>query len=371
MAMTAMCPSFGQSFTITSGGAFAQDGIGVLATAEGHTVVGQAFTGNEHRPLLWSFDASGSFLEAHDVDMPGRIFIQAMAPIPGGGAYCVGSVILPGGHEHDGLLMRITPGNAVAWLHHPNVPGDQHYLGVATMPDGGTVVCGVSNTGTGKDVLLKRFGPAGEQQWTVTEDLGSNEEFLAVAVNAQGIMATGRIMSFGGTSDALFAHYSLTGAQQWITAWGGSGHDVGRALVARSDGAFLMAGGTTSHGPLDPTVNRVRQRTYLIAIDAQGDTLWTHSQGQTGKDLSAYCLAEAANGDLLIGGEQATSGLSDGLLQRYSPTGSLIWERTTVTGREERILGIAAITTGLVATGWSFGPDGRQVLLTKRNASGD
>jgi hypothetical protein len=361
----------GQSFTTTWGGALAQYGIGVIPSDTGHTVVGCAFTGERHRAFLWRFDAAGDLQSTHEVDMAGRLFIQAIAPIPGGGAYCVGSVIMPSGHEHDGLLMRIGSNNTVAWIHHPNVPGDQQYLGVSVMPDGGAVVCGVSRTGVNKDVLLQRFGPGGQQQWSVIEDMGSNEEFLAVAVNDAGIMATGRIMSFGGTSDALFAHYTLSGTQNWLTAWGGAGDDMGRALVARADGSFVMAGGTTSTGPIDPAVNRVRERVYLIGIDAQGDTLWTRSQGQVGKDLSAHCLIVAPNGDLLIGGQAATSGLSDGLLQRYTTTGTLLWERTTSTGRAEKIHGIASTATGLVATGWSFGPDGNQVLLTRRNANGD
>lgn len=371
MALAPSCPAFGQSFTTTSGAAFAQDGVGVSATAEGHTVIGRAYTGSAHRPLIWSFDPAGTFVEAHDVDMSGRIFIQATAPIPGGGTYCVGSVIPEGEHEHDGLLMRVTADNIVAWIQHASAPGDQQYLGVTPMPDGGAVVCGVSNTGGGKDILLRRFTPVGQPQWTVTEDLGSNEEYLAVAANAQGIIATGRVMSFGGTSTALFGRYTLAGEQLGISGWGGSGNDLGRAIIARSDGTFLMAGSTSSYGPLDPDVNRVRERVYLIAMNVQGDTLWTHAQGQPGTDMSAHCMAEAPNGDLLIGGERATIGLSDALLQRFSPTGQLLWERTIDTGREERLLGIEVDATGVLATGWSFGPDGRQVLLTRRNANGD
>lgn len=364
-------PTSAQSFTTATGGALAQDGVGVLPTAEGFLVAGRAFTGTGHRPLLWSFDASGALVGTHDVDLPGRVFLQAMATIPAGGAYLVGSVIDPGSHEHDGLVVRINPDGTVAWIHHPDVPGDQQYLGATVMPDGGPVVCGVSRTATGKDALLARFGPLGEAHWTTIEDYGVDEELLAVAASATGIMGTGRVMNFGGTSDALFIGYALAGDATWVSSWGGAEDEIGRALIARADGSFVMAGGTKSYGPMDQTEGRIKEQVYLIALDDQGDTLWTRVQGDTIADRQAYCLAQAANGDLLIGGERYTGAVSDGLLQRLNAGGALLWERTMDTGREEKLLDIRALPTGLVATGWSFGPDSRQVLLTRRNANGD
>jgi outer membrane protein assembly factor BamB len=116
---------------------------------------------------------------------------------------------------------------------------------------------------------------------------------------------------------------------------------------------------------------RRRKNLHLIKIDANGDTLWTRTHGDILKDREAFTIALATNGDLIVAGTVGTAGESDALAARFSANGQLLWEQRYDTGKEERILDLRAISDGFVACGWSFGAQGRQALLLRRNASGN
>ncbi|HMC97417.1 MAG TPA: hypothetical protein VKG92_07190, partial [Flavobacteriales bacterium] len=198
-----------------------------------------------------------------------------------------------------------------------------------------------------------------------------DEEAYGVASNTNGVMVTGRQVNFGGTSDAWFAWMDLDGNVQMTTSLGGPGTEVGRALIPEGTDAFVMAGSTTSYGPYDVTEHRIKDNVYLAAINTAGDTLWTRSVGDTLIDRAAWCLDRAPNGDLLLGGEGYTRGLSDALVQRLDANGGLLWERIIDMQKEEKLVDLLALPDGVAATGWSSGEMSRQVLLLRRNPSGD
>lgn len=168
----------------------------------------------------------------------------------------------------------------------------------------------------------------------------------------------------------LFARLDLDGNLIWSTTLGGSALEEARALVAMGNGQFVAAGWTTSYGAFNPTLNAIPAHVHLVAVDLQGDTLWTKTFGNADLEHRAYALTLAANGDLLLAGEVGTLGRSDALIQRLTPSGNMIWERTLDTGKEERIVHLLPFNDGFIGTGRSFGEFGRQVLFIRRNNDG-
>lgn len=363
------------SFTERFGGPLAHDGVGLVPYGNGWSVITRAYDGASegHGILLMHRSASGGPVGENAIALDGRAFAQAAAAVANGGSFVCGSSLLPGG-SHRAALARTNEQGQTLWTWSLPDTATTQFLGVAAMPDGGAVACGIAKVDNANAVLVARFGSSGDLLWQRTQPFPLDAEAHAVAVQPTAIMVTGRQANFGGTSDALFLAYDLDGDLLMSTSWGGIADEEGRALVATSDGHFVMAGSTRSYGPMDGQGRR-RSNLHLIKIDLNGDTLWTRTHGDILLDRVAFAMDQAANGDLLVagrsGGIGAGNNLRDGLVVRVDASGDLLWERTYDTARSEGLHAIRVLADGFVAAGSSFGPDGRRAVLLRRNAQGE
>ncbi|WKZ67447.1 MAG: hypothetical protein QY325_05860 [Flavobacteriales bacterium] len=365
----------GQGFVNTFGGPKAEDGVGIVQEGAGfaiatrrHTASEPAFTGE-----LLRIAANGSALSWEPIaGLDGIVFLQGMAPATGGGAFLAGSRFAPDSSQHDGLVVKLLADGGTDWIAHPTAPGDQQYLCVSGLPDGGAIAAGVRSIGSGHDAWVCRFDSDGALLWSQAVGDLSDEEALALEVQGSDVLITGRQANFGGTSDAFLARLGLDGTIAWTTSWGGIGQEVGRGLKAIGPGSFLLAGTTSSDGAYDFTEQRRKDHVYLVAFDLNGDSLWTRAIGDTLFDRRAWCLDIAGNGDILVGGERSPiSATSDALAYRLDAQGQVIWQRTWDLGKEERLQAIHALPDGFIATGWAFTDAARQVLAIRRDPNGN
>lgn len=373
-AMASMVHGQG-AFTERFGGPLAHEGIGLVERASGWNVLTRAYGGRGvgHQGIVFRRTTQGTADSDLVLDLPENSFIQAMAPDASGGSYIGGST-LPSGGRHRALVARLDADGTLLWT--SLLPGivSQQFLGLTTLSDGGVALCGMASGDQGHDVLVARYSNIGALLWSTVEPFVLDAEGYAVAANASGIMVTGRQVNFGGASDALFLHYSMGGVLEMSTSWGGIANEEGRALVSTTDGHFVMAGTTRSYGPVDALGAR-RSNLYLIKITTSGDTLWTRTVGDILRNRHAFALDVATNGDLLIAGSSTGVGvqnnLDDALVVRASPSGSLLWERRYDGTRSNGLRSIRALVGGFVASGWSFGSEGRQVLFLRRDVNGE
>lgn len=362
------------SFTELFGGTLAHDGIGVVESPSGWNVGVRAYSGvpEGHKVILALRNLSGHALQESTLDLPGRAFLQAMAPAQNGGSYLCGS-LLPSGGAHQGLLLRLDQNGTLLWQRTlPSTVGIQ-FLALTTLGDGSVVVCGMAQGAQGHDVAVARFSSDGTLLWSDIQPFDLDAEAHGIAANDQGIMVTGRQQNFGGKSDAFFLHYSLDGILQMSTSWGGIENEEGRAIAIVPDGNFIMAGTTRSYGPADAQGLR-RSNLHLIKINAAGDTLWTRSYGDLLRDRRVLAMDVSSNGDLLIAGSSMGAGIQyndeQAWVARISANGILLWERNYAQGSSAGLHGIRALSNGFVACGWSFSTTGRRALLLRRDASG-
>lgn len=362
-----------QSFTQTFGPLYAQDGVGAQQTASGFIVSSREFmpATSRYSAAQYATSSSGAIQSTTPLDLPVSAFLHDVVNAADGSAMLVGSVLTNDEVDHDGLIVKVLANGTVVWLNRPLLPGSQQYYGGAMLPDGGIVVCGTERVDHGHEVHVVRFNASGSLLWSHTEASDTDAEAHGITVSGNDILITGRQTSFSGGADVLLMRMSLDGAVHWTLASGGDGNEEGRAVIDIGAGAFISAGWTNSYGAFDTTSQRIPDHAYLIAFDLDGDTLWTETLGDTLFDRRCFAMERAANGDLLLSGERnSTIGTSDALLMRTNASGELQWERTIDTGKEERITHLLPLADGLVGTGWSFGPFGRQVLFIRRNDQG-
>ncbi|HRH69138.1 MAG TPA: hypothetical protein PLB89_06510 [Flavobacteriales bacterium] len=362
----------GQSFTQTSGGVSSEVGIGATPIDNGYRVSMRTWdVPTTHQGgTVHTLSSTGGFLSASQLAVDGMLFLQAHVNAADGSAFLVGSSIPTGETDHDGSVVKLDPDGSVAWAMHPSIPGSQQYRGGAALSDGGIVVCGISGTEDGHEALVTRFDANGVVVWNHVQPSGTDAEAYAVAIEGSNVMITGRQKTFGGTDQVLFLRMDLDGAVIWNTSKGGAANEECRAIISTGGGNFIAAGWTNSYGTRDLTRDTIPFHVYIVAIELDGDTLWTKALGDTLFERHAYALEAAPNGDLLIAGERSTPGLSDALLLRASAVGGPIWERTIDTGKEERIVHLIPLNDGLVGTGRSFGEFSDQLLFIRRNADG-
>jgi hypothetical protein len=375
LLITCALRSTGQGFILEVGPPLAQDGIGIGATAEGFVAGVRMHARDPQRQLcgFWRFTSAGAPIGVDTLHaLGGKAFAQSMAMAPDGSCFLVGSAIPDGGHDHAAFMVKRAASGAIAWITQLGIAGSHQFLGAHALSDGGALACGVIEQGSGHDALVARISPSGSVLWSAIAGETLDEEAHAIALVGDAVIVTGRQMNFGGTSDAWFARFSLDGESIWTTSWGEVGNETGYGLAALGTSAFVMAGTTNSFGPFDQSEQRKKARAYLLALDLNGDSLWTRSFGDTLHDQRAFSISPASNGDLLISGERSTIiGSSDAFAARVSPSGALLWQRTWDLGQEERLLAISALPDGLVTTGWVFGDFSRQLVLIRRDANGN
>lgn len=362
-------------FTRLLGGPLAHEGIGVLRHGNGWIVGARAYHGADagYRPLFLYRTADGSPSGSMEPSLPGSVFLHAMTPAADGGGFACGSVLRPGG-RHEALVVSLAQDGAVRWQQVLAGAEGRRFLGITAMPDGGAVACGVAANPQGSEVLMARFTTDGTLSWAGTHPFPPAAEGHAVAIGEEGIMVTGRQLNFGGTSDALFLYFGLDGTLLHNTSWGGIANEEGRGLLASSDGRFIMAGHTRSHGPQDSQGRRYGSL-HLIKIAPNGDTLWTRTHGDTLMERHAFAIDQAPNGDLLVAGTakgvRTARNRSHALVARFSPSGTLLWERSYDITDEDLLYAIHATGTGFVATGRSLDPQGVRILFLARDANGE
>ncbi|HMQ75000.1 MAG TPA: hypothetical protein PKE21_00400 [Flavobacteriales bacterium] len=362
-------PVRSQSFE-TRWGAAGSLGLGAVAQAPGMVVGVSALNADQERTaILVSMNGTGQVTGSVPLPLAGRVFGQAFVPAAGGGGYLVGSIIPDGGDDHDLLVVRITAQNAVQWVLTEAAPYDQQVMDAAEGGGAGLYITGIDNTSGSHDVLLGRVTTAGALLWTTVEGGPLDEEGLGVAGDANGALVTGRQMNFSGESDALHIGMDATGNVLWASSWGGVANDVGRALIRRSNGTYVMAGTTGSYGITDQ-LGRRKDHVWLMALESDGDTLWTRAIGDTVDARGAFALVEAVNGDLLVAGEVGLGHSTDAMLIRRTPLGAPIWERRYDAGQEEQLTGIREDPSGIWAVGRSFDASGLQLLVVRKNGQG-
>jgi hypothetical protein len=361
-------------FAVTAGGQRSQEALGVVPSGSSFKVAVRAYDpATGHRGELWNFTAQGSLLGTEVLPLPGRFFPQAMEPLAGGGAVVVGAVMAPDSSALDAVVMRLNASYAWQWSTVAPLSGGQVLHAATVLPDGSVIATGTTSGPERHDVLVVRVSSTGALQWTTVIPGALDEEGLGVAVDATGAVITGRQMNYGGSTDCYFARVDLNGGLQWVTAWGGVRDEVGLAITRVAAGHFVMAGWTQSHAAYDQSEARWPRATYLLAIDANGDTLWTRSLADTLVERTARSIGLAPNGDLFVGiTERPMDGQGDGAaIMRATVTGSPLWTRSYDLGKQEEALQVRPLANGAIACGRSFGAAAQQVLLLRTDAQGN
>jgi hypothetical protein len=170
--------------------------------------------------------------------------------------------------------------------------------------DGGYVLAAfTSSVGAGSyDAYLLKTDANGDTLWTKTYGgIGADRVFSIEQLPDGGYIATGYTGSFGsGATDLYLIRTNANGDSLWTKVYGGTDYDYSRSVVPADDGGFMIAGFTASFGAGSSDV-------YLMKTDANGDSLWTKTYGESNDD-QAYSIGKTFDGNYIIAGWTSSFG---------------------------------------------------------------
>lgn len=361
-----------QSFQLEFGGSNLQNAVATVSDATGHiTLVRETFPqGDKVRIRVLRTTLQGQNQQWYDVAIPGACFVQAAVASGDGNITLCGSRIAPGRSDQDALIAKISSTGTVLWSWTSNTPNlQEQLLDLRRTDDGGYIACGSRRDTADSDALLVRLDASGNLQWQQRYGTSAEETANSVAFDGNGYMAAGRITGFDNNVDAYILRTNNAGVEQWWQSWGGLKQDVLKGIV-RSGNDFVMAGYNDSYGP---QVGALHVRSvYLISMNAAGDTLWTRTLGDIGQACSADDIQVATNGEFFVTGQAGNNHLTDGMVMRVSATGQQLWKRTYDIANEDVLHRLELLPDGgFIAAGRSFGPNGMQAVLVRKNSAGN
>lgn len=143
--------------------------------------------------------------------------------------------------------------------------------------------------------------------------------------------------SFTGTSDIFIAKYSLCGTVLWAKSFGSLSDDQGLAIASSTNGDLFITGSfkssTISLGSFTLS-NSGGEDIFLAKMDGNGNILWANAYGGTGNEIPKCIIAKSPGNINLVGdftgsftiGTNTLSNLGgiDFFWTQISPTGSVI-----------------------------------------------
>lgn len=362
-----------QSFQGNYGAGKYEEGVAVLVDVQAITSVVRHYReGYGYGIQLLRTSLNGTNPVTIDIALPGAAFPQSAVRSVDGDIVICGSIIPTGRYDHDALLLKVSPAGSTAWTWtSANPSGEEQFLCVDVLDDG-YAAGGTWRHGVDSDALLARFNASGALQWQQHYGSPQDDRVTGIAHDANGLVAAGSNTSTAGDLDAFILRTDLQGTQQWQHTWGGQEDDAAADVIARADGSFVWAGYTDSYPIGDTTAQGERFRhVYAMAINITGDSLWTAKYGDTVRNRQGWTLLQATNNELLFAGENELGHRSNAFTIRAGSTGALIWERTYPLQRTDRLRDLLLMPDGgFIGTGKCTGPQGGQVLLLRKNSSG-
>jgi hypothetical protein len=354
----------------TYGGAAADRGGDLAVTADGGLIL-TGYTqsmgegGNDIYLVKLAADGTVEWENAYGSAANDRG--NAVIQTPDGGYLVAGRRDIGTVYTYDGLLLKVDADGVEQWQETYGSTGEDRFHDVVACTGGGYAVAGFTfSAELGGLAWLVKVDEDGVTQWESAEDLGTyGADYLQGVVETAGgdLVATG-YSSDGNTFpeyDAKLVRFDAEGDLQWYRTFSQSIYDRGYAIALAPDGGFAFAG--VAGGAMT-----------IWRTNANGHEIWQHGFNTVTNDY-ALALIATSDGGFLVGGN--TYNYDDGLFQMYvgktDAAGQPLWENLYGGDGDEGCQAVAETPGGdyaLMGTTDSFGAGGDDLFLIEVEGPG-
>ena len=213
---------------------------------------------------------------------------------------------------------------------------------------------------SGADGFIRKYDFDGNEIWTV--QLGADHKINGVTVGSSGIYVAGSTHDLlpGDTTsnfNGFVRKYDTNGNEIWAKLFGTPEIDSVWSISADSSGIYV-AGRTA--GTFSGQVSNGIEDAFVIKYDVNGNEVWTRQFGTTALD-SALGIYAHSSGIYATGttfgtlAGQTRVGGNDGFLAKYDVDGNQVWVRQFGTTSGEVAIDVFADSSSVYAVGFTFG----------------
>ncbi|MCP4631566.1 MAG: T9SS type A sorting domain-containing protein [candidate division Zixibacteria bacterium] len=265
--------------------------------------------------------------------------------------------------SEDYILLKTDSNGDTLWTHYYGGTSGQEGWALQITSDGGYVMAGFTGSG-GTSVYLVKTNGDGDILWTRTYG-GSNADMGRDVQQTSdgGYILTGYTKSFGaGAYDVYLVKTDENGDTLWTRTYGGESNDQAYEVMQTSDNGYIIAASTKSFGSGGWDF-------YVIKTDNGGTVEWEKTFGGAADD-EGFAVNITQNGDFIISGDSKS--FSDGNRDIYvvalNPNGDTLWTRTYGGSTDDRSFAVNGTSDGSHLVGGytsSFGAGSRDFWLLK------
>ncbi|QDK77495.1 hypothetical protein EXU85_02330 [Spirosoma sp. KCTC 42546] len=170
---------------------------------------------------------------------------------------------------------------------------------------------------------------------------------------------------YDNTNDVFVGKLNREGTIGWYKFFGGSGHDIANAVKETADGGFLVGGYTESNDG-DVSGNHGGGDAWLLKLTSTGSLTWQKTIGGSGKD-NMYAPTTMPDGAYMLAGTTTSNdgdvsgnhGGSDAWLVKLNSAGDIISQKTYGgTGFDAALAITATVDGSYVLAGSTTSNDG-------------
>lgn len=317
--------------------------------------------------ILWWL--SGFSLQAQVVFQktfggPQNDYFNQIRTLPNGGFALAGASASGSAGERDYWIQTTDAAGNAVWSRQEGTSARDIAWDVSLLQNGDYLVTGASLNAppTLDDGFFGRYDATGNPIWT--RGFGSNttddEFFKGQAIQPAGFAFCGFANGFGGQVNMSLAITDPLGNILSVNHFGEAGFEYAYDFKQTSDGGFVLAGRTTSFGPVNDA--------YVVKISALGLVQWARAVGGAGDD-QAWSVEQTSDGGFLCGGFTSSFGNGEEMWAfKLDPSGNLVWSRTIGLPSADRAYMAKELPGNKVAlvgfiTGGNGGKDAALVVL--------
>jgi len=175
---------------------------------------------------------------------------------------------------------------------------DESCYSVQQTSGGGYILGGWADTiGTNTNMMLVRTNGDGNSTWTRTYGGPNWDECTSVQQTSEGgYILAGYTDSFGaGDYDFWLVRVNVDGDTAWSRTFGGEYDEYCYSVRQTSDGGYILAGSTVSYGVF-------WEDFWLVKTDEDGDSLWSRTFGGSQVDWCTSVQQTSDGAYILAGG---------------------------------------------------------------------
>jgi hypothetical protein len=188
----------------------------------------------------------------------------------------------------------------------------------------------------------------------------ANEAAIEMAGSQDGGYVLAGMAAASGTAnhDAMLMKLDKNGVLQWTKTYGGPLEDYFTAVIATSDGGYILGGSLNSNG-----YNTFTGDAWLVKTDGSGTILWQKKYTDNSNPGHIFGLTQTSDGGYaFVGDFPFEPGSGQWIIMKTDPSGNVQWQKTLGSPSSDDGVGIIEDnhggSTGLVVTGYNYSTTG-------------